>query len=292
MSKLKHVINTKDRDGNDLVLAIKTPSAQVKQKAQLVRARAWAEAVKEKALLREVLDQYLREQGIWDDAREAEYRRIRDALLDSKVRLDRGGIRKSEGKRIALEMRKLRAEYATLLSQRNRIDNNTAEAIADQAQFNYFVAACTVYNDSDKPYFTHTGFEPSVDAYLERAGDAAAIDAATKLAEVMYGTEEDIDSKLPENEFLRKYGFADTNNRLVDSKGRLVDEDGRLINDEGRYINEAGDFVDKDGKPVDADGNYIVESLPFLDDDDNPITFEDPVGSEELVAVSDPDNTQ
>jgi hypothetical protein len=271
MAKLKYVVETKDKDGNAITLAILMPSAKVKHQAQLIRARYWAEAVKGGAIMREVLEQYLRDQGIWDDAREAEFRRIRDTLLDNKVRLDKGGIRKSEGRAIALEMRNLRDEYSRLLSQRNRVDANTADAIADQAQFNYFVAACTVYNDSQKPYFTFNNFDPSLESYVERAGEDAAVAAATKLAEVMYGTEEDLDSKLPENEFLRKYGYADEKNRLIDSERRLVSEDGKLINDDGRYVNEAGEFVDKDGKKVDENGNYVVEFSPFLDDDDQPV---------------------
>jgi hypothetical protein len=270
MAKLKHVVKTKDKSGAELELAILTPSAHVKQKAQMIRARTWAEAVKNDVIMREVLDTYLRKQGLWDDDREAEYRRIRDALLDNKLKLDSGGIRKSEAKKIALEMRRLRGEYGQLLSQRSRVDNNTADAIADQAQFNFLVAACTVYNDTQKPYFTLNGFDPSLDAYIERGEEEATRDVANKLAEVMYGSEEDLDSKLPENEFLRKYGFADEKNRLIDNQKRLIDEDGRLINEEGRYINEAGEFIDKDGKRVDADGNYVVTFVPFLDDEDEP----------------------
>ncbi len=270
MSKLKHVVKTKDKDGKDIELAILLPSAQVKQKAQMIRARTWADAVKNGVIMREVLDQHLREQGLWDDKREADFKRIRDELLANKLKLDSGGIRKSEGRTIALKMASLRNEYSNLLSQRNRVDNNTADAIADQAQFNYLVAACTVYDDSKKPYFTVTGFDPSLDAYIERATEQAAQDCANKLAEVMYGTEEDIDSKLPENEFLRKYGFADDKNRLINANGDLIDEDGRLINENGRFINKAGEYVDKNGTRVDEDGNYIVEFKPFLDDEEEP----------------------
>lgn len=287
MAKLKHVVKTKDKDGKDLELAILTPSAQVKQRAQVIRARTWGDAVKNDVIMREVLDTYLRKQGLWDDAREAEYRRIRDALLENKLKLDAGGIRKSEGRKIALEIRKLRNEYGNLLSQRNRVDSNTADAIADQAQFNFMVAACTVYNDTQKPYFTLTGFDPSLDAYIERIEEEASRDVATKLAEVMYGNEDDLDNKLPENEFLRKYGFADEKNRLINKDGKLIDEDGRLINDDGRYINEAGEYTDKDGKPVDKDGNYIVEFKPFLDDEeDEPAELGVPLTKDSEIAAS------
>lgn len=268
MAKLKHVVKTKDKEGKEIELAILTPSAQVKQKAEMIRAKVWADAVKAGVIMREVLDTHLRSQGLWDDTREKEYERIRDALLANKVKLSAGGIRKSEGRQIALEMRKLRLEYSQLLSQRNRVDRNTADAIADQAQFNYLVAACTVYNDTQKPYFTLNGFDPSLDAYVERVEEDAARDVANKLAEVLYGSEEDLDSKLPENEFLRKYGFADEKNRLINKDKKLISEDGLLIDEEGRYVNKAGEYVDKDGKRVDADGNYVVEFVEFLDDEE------------------------
>jgi hypothetical protein len=99
--------------------------------------------------------------------------------------------------------------------------------------------------------------------------------AAQNLANMLYGLDNDYESNLPENKFLKKYKFVDEKLRLVDKKGRLIDNEGRLIDESGRYVDENGSFVDKFGNKVDADGDYIVEQQPFLDDDGKPIIIEE-----------------
>lgn len=285
---LKQVVKTKDKNGNDLELAVITPSSQVKQRARLIYAKAWRDAIEAGAMMREALDTYLRQQKLWDDARQAEYDRIRKTLLEGERKLRTGGIRKTEAKDIALGMRRLRDELGDLLTQRNRVDANTADAQADQMQFNWYVAACTVYNDSGKFYFSkNNGHECDLDDYIERASEQASQDAANKVAEVLYGADTDSQAKLPENEFLRTYGFADEKGRLVNAEGKLVDEKGRLINEEGRFINEAGEYVDADGNRVDEDGKYLVEFSPFLDDDGTPIVLKTEVEPDSESPVGD-----
>lgn len=276
MAILKKVVNTKDKDGNDLVLAVIVPSAQVRQKAQRVRAAAWAEAVKDGAIMREVLEKYLREQKIWDDARQAEYDRLRKKLLDAKLTLSGGGIRLKDAYALAIEVRRTREEITELLSQRNRVDANTADAYADQKHFEYMVAACTVYNDSKKPYFTVNGFDPDLNAYIEQANSQdenvakPPYDAATAFSDLLYPQDDTAEENF-ETAFLKNNGFVDEKGRLVNKKGQLVDEKGRLVNENGRFVNEAGEYVDSEGNRVDEKGDFVVEFKPFLDDDDNPI---------------------
>lgn len=280
MSKtLKKVFTTKEKayEGGkeierDVELAIRVPTAPEKHKARLVYAKSWRDAVEAGAIVREALERYLRDQKIWDEMRQKEYDRIRRQILDGVRKLDAGGnagLTKKQAKELALKIGDWRDELTDLLTERNRVDGNTADAIADQAQFNYMVAVCTVYNDTGKPYFTANSLEPSVDVYLDRSAEKAALDASNKFAEVWYGGgDTDALEKLPEKRFLKEYGFADEKGRLVDKQGRLVDRKGRLINEEGRFINEAGEFVDADGNRVDADGEYVVDFAPFLKDDD------------------------
>jgi hypothetical protein len=111
--------------------------------------------------------------------------------------------------------------------------------------------------------------------YLNRSTESVALMAAQNLANMLYGLDNDYESNLPENKFLKKYKFVDEKLRLVDKKGRLIDNEGRLIDESGRYVDENGSFVDKFGNKVDADGEYIVEQQPFLDDDGKPIIIEE-----------------
>jgi hypothetical protein len=264
---LKEPFETVDANGQPVTLAVESPSAHVKNNARFAYARAWSDALKKGAMLLAKLDSYLREQEIWDDTREAEYERLVTALREGENKLRGGNIKLGEAKAIALKMSTDRAELAALVSVRNEIEANTAEKLAESHQFNFLVAHCTVYDDSGKPYFTKDGMNHSVEDYVERGTEPAAIAAATKLAEMMYGTDADVLGKLPENVFLKTYGFVNDKYQLVNKQGKLVDEDGRLIDENGRYINEAGEFVNARGERVDDSGRTLVEFKPFLDDE-------------------------
>jgi hypothetical protein len=282
IKSLKEVIKVKikDEDGNEVetVLAVKPPSAQIKQQARLIHAKAYREAVEAGAMLREQLETQLRKSDLWDDQRQAEFDKLRTAILDGEKKLAKKGIKLKEARQLAIDISKHRIDLQDLLSQRNRIDVNTADAIADQAQFNFFVAACTVYNDGkweNKPFFTKDGEHVSVDSYIDQSTDEVGLLAATKLGEMMYGSEKEMLAKLPENQFLTKYKFVDSDFHLVNEKGDRVDEQGRLVDKDGRYVNEKGEYVDTDGNLVDKDGRYVEsENDFFLDDDGNPIKDE------------------
>lgn len=268
---LKVVFNTKYED-KDVELAVTLPSAKVKQNGRLVHARGYNDAVQAGAMLREELEGHLRKSKLWDDERQAEYDRLRNILLDGEKKLAKKNMKLTDARKLAIDMSKARVDLQDLLAQRNRVDQNTADAIADQAQFNYFVANCTVYNQNGKPFFTSDGMTANTDVYVERGTEQCAIDAATHLSEMMFGSEKDVLEKLPENQFLRKYKFADEEFHLIDQRGRKVDEKGRLVDDDGRFIDEKGEYVDADGVKVDKDGRYIEEQEGFfLDDDGNPI---------------------
>ena len=133
----------------------------------------------------------------------------------------------------------------------------------------YLVSACLVYNDTKQPYFA------SMEEYLNRSSEEVAILGAQHLANMIYNLDNDYEHNLPENKFLKKYKFVDSNLRLIDKQGRFIDVDGRLVDENGRYIDEKGNFIDKFGNLVDEEGEYIVESKPFLDDDGNPVVVEE-----------------
>lgn len=260
----------------EVELAVRMPTAQEKQVARRVYARSWREFVEAGAIMREALDRYLRDQKIWDEMRQKSYERLRRQILDGERKLGMGkasGLKSSEeAKTLALQVSDWRDEMAELLTERNRVDSNTADAMADQEQFNFFVAVCTVYNETGKPFFTYNGFDPAVEAYIDQAGEPAGREAASKFAEMWYGAGADDNSldKLPERKFLRDHGFADEKGRLVDKRGRLVDRQGRLIDENGRFVDEKGEFVDADGNRVDENGKYVVEYVPF-DDEETPV---------------------
>lgn len=246
----------------------RSPSIQDQKEGTKVYNTAFSDALKSKAIVRAKLDDLLVEQGLWDDAKQIRFATLQAQILEGERKLAKGGISLREAKEEALKMKKLREDLRELISVKTSLDTHTAEGQADNARFNYLVSACTVYKDSNKPYFT------SYEDYNSKSGDSVSVLAAQNLAGMLYGLDSDYEEKLPENKFLKQYKFIDEKLRLINKEGKLVDSEGRLIDENGRFINEKGEFVDKNGNLVDKDGDYVVEFSPFLDDDGKPVVVE------------------
>lgn len=248
---------------------VRSPSLTDQREAQKVYNQAFTDAIKSKSVVRAKLDDLLADQGLWNDEKQAKFSLLQKELLDGEKQLAKGGFSLNEAKDLAIKMKGVRDEIRDLISVRTSLDNHSAEGQADNARFNYLVSACLVYNDTKQPYFS------SMEDYLNRATEPAAILGAQNLANMLYGLDNDYESGLPENKFLKKYKFVDDKLRLIDKKGRLIDSENRLVDDSGRFIDEQGNFVDKFGNRVDKEGDYVVETKPFLDDNGNPIILDE-----------------
>ena len=253
-------------DGHEQKYAVRVPTVEEIKKANAIRATSFNEALSRGDLLRDQLEGELRNRKLWNDKREAQYQTLRQEVLDGEFQLQKGGIRLSQARQIALEMSQKRDEMITLLSSRTDLDSNTCEGKADAARFNYLFACCLVYDETDAPYFPR-----NIDDYLLNQVDPVAVAGASEFYYLISGNDS-IDQNLPENKFLHKFKF-------IDDKMRLIDKDGRLITDDGKHIDENGNFikweedgtytkVDPTGRAVNAAGDFDVEHSPFLDDED------------------------
>ena len=256
-------------DGKLTKFLIKSPSLGDQREAQKVYNQAFSDAVKSGCIVRARLDDLLKEQGLWDDTKQAKFNTLQQQLVDYEKSLAKGGISLKAAKGIAIKMKDLREEIRDLISVRTNLDNHTAEGQADNARFNYLISSSLVYSDSKEKFFK------SYEEYLSRAAEPVAIKAAQVLANMLYGLDNDYEKKLPENKFLIKYKFVDEKLRLINDKGKLVDEEGRLIDTSGRFINDDGKYVDKDGNLVDENGDFVTDFKPFTDDNGNPILEEE-----------------
>lgn len=254
-----------DKDVNFIV---RSPSINDQKEASKVYNQTFSDAIKAKAIIRAKIDELLKEQGLWDDDKQDKFTDLQSQILERERKLAKGGIPLSQAKSIALEMRDLRAKVRELIGVKTNLDNLTAEGQADNARFNYLVSSCTVYKDNNQLYFS------SMEDYLTRSTDIVAIKGAQTLANMIYGLDNDYESNLPENKFLKQFKFIDSKLRLINKEGKLVDEEGRLVDEFGRFIDSDGKYVDKFGNRIDEDGKYIVETQPFLDDNGNPIIEE------------------
>lgn len=262
MSEEKQFTITVDKVDRDIYIVPPTP--RVTADASRVYNRAFKEALDGGAILRGVLDEKLRHEGMWSDEREADYTKLVKEIAALDYTLNSGTedgkkVKLSRGKEAALELRKKRSELQNLIMDRNRYDEATAEASSDNAKFNFLLSACVMDSLTRKPVFV------SYEDYLDKSDKELSYKVAEKFANYMYGLSEDFESTLTENKFLKRFNFCD-------EKGRLIDEDKNLIDSKGDRVDEEGYRLDKDGNRIDINGNPIlpeeinVDTVEFEDD--------------------------
>ena len=288
MAKNRIEVNSIDKDGKSKTVFVKMPDSQDNKEAQLAYNKAFREALQSGAVLRQKLEKIMEEQGIWDAERQSKHDQILNDITSAEKRLSRGGISLSEAKSIALEVKEKRVEFRNLVAEKSSMDSATAEGQADNERFSHLIYRC-ILDESGKRVFKDKK------SYEEEGNQPFVLQAASALAEKLYGLDPNYDQNLTENKFLRDYKFADDKNRLINADGHLidVDDDGveRLINEEGRFIayNDDGEqyFVDRDGTEVSEEGEYSGFT-PFLDDSGKPVPVpEEEKEEEEEVAEAE-----
>jgi hypothetical protein len=252
-------------EDKEQTILVRSPSLDDQREGQKAYNQAFTDAVKSNSVVRAKLDDLLESQGLWNDEKQAQFTLLQKQIADGEKRLQKGGFSLNEAKDLAVKIKGFRDEIRDLISVRTSLDNHSAEGQADNARFNYLVSACVVYNDTKEKVFTNLA------DYIDKSSEPVAIEGAQILANMLYGLDNNYETNLPENKFLKKYKFVDEELRFVDKKGRLIDGEGRLIDEDSRYIDEAGNFVDKYGTKLKDDGEYDIESKPFLDEDGTPI---------------------
>lgn len=261
MNKL--VFKTKTKEGDEIELAVQRPSWDVERQADLELRKAFRYYVEQGLMLRERLESYLRSQNLWDDEKQSQKEELENTIRNGAEKLEAGGMKLSEAKQIAIDMRVARIRLNALIAPFTTLDNNSVQGQAENRKFDYLVSACTVYNDSGKTYFQ------SLKDYNERAEETAAFDAATHFAQLFYGYNDEFEKNLPENKFLLKFKLCDDNLRLINKDGHYVDADGKLIDKDFNYITADGKKCTRDGKILEEK----KEPSPFLDEDGNPIVI-------------------
>ena len=243
-------------NGDKVTIYVKKPSNEIISGADIHRAKRWNECIRDDIITKKELATLMEKRGIWDKSKSDKEDDISSKITTLEKDLYRGRNGKkpkvSEGKELALEMKKLRIELRNLISERLSLEENTAEALSDNARFDYFVAHCTFYKDSDKRVYN------SVEDYNSKSSDAIAFTAASMLGNILYNLDSDFEKNLPENKWLSTFNLSDDKGNLVNSDGQQVDSEGRTINELGHFIDDKGNRVDANGVPLDEDGNYLL----------------------------------
>lgn len=250
-------------DGNVSVL-VKKPNKKNLDDAHMVFVAAWRKAVENKAILREKLNDYLVDQGLWDKDRQKKYEDVLNDINAKELVLKKGGIPLIKAKETAFELKRLRDDFRNLIAVRTSYDSYTAEGFAENAKFDYLVSVCVLDPHTNLPVFK------DVEDYNERGSEAWAVKAASQLASFLYNLDPEYEANLVENKFLVRHNF-------VDDQGRLINKDGHLIaigpDNKERLINADGDYIayDENGVAYKVlyDGSRAEEivELPFLEDE-------------------------
>lgn len=259
-------VDVKVGEGDDqktVQIVLKKPSSKILSDSQRVSARIWTECVRDKIMTKQELRKFMYANDIWNSTKDAEQVSLTKKINDLEKKLYVGSdesktLKTSEGKDIAIQMRLARMELRDLIAEKMALEGNTAEALADNAKFDFLVSKCTYYDNGELVYKT-------LDDYNDNSDGEVAIAAATAMAEMLYSLDKDFESKLPENKFLVDHKLVNEELSLVNDKGETVDTKGRRINEFGHYINDDGQRVDLDGNLLDENGNYIP-SVEYIDD--------------------------
>lgn len=244
-------------------IVVKRPNSRQLGEAQIVASKIAAKLFSENAAITRLkLNDYMRANGLWSDEKETKIVELSNKIADLERKLNKGG-NLNKARELALEIRKLRFEQTLLVMEKKQLDSYTVEGQVDNAKFDYLCSVCLLNEEGD-PLFS------SLEEYYENAERDEVVRAAEELANLYYNFDHKWQDSLPENKFLKKYKFVDSNGRLINKEGKLVDVDGRLINENGRLVDENGVLIDREGNIVDENGNLVGEP-EFTDDEGNTV---------------------
>jgi len=266
MSKDKRTtLEVKNEDGEMVKIYVQRPNSKVLSEAQRVSAKVWTDCVRDKIMTKQELKNFMYENNIWNQSKDLEQLNITNDIQNMEKQLYVGNGRTkrmkiSEAKEIAIRMRIARARLRDLIAEKMSLEQNTAEAISENAKFDYIVSRCTFYENGERVY-------KNLDDYNDNSDTEMAYDAATAMAQLLYSLDKDFEAKLPENRFLVNKGFVNDDLALVNKDGITVDTQGRRINEFGHYINDEGKRTDIDGNLLDEDGNYLP-SVEYVEEDE------------------------
>ena len=262
----KEIFEGEDLNGDVVKFSVKTPGAEEIKKSQIVYNKAFKQALDDGALLRQKLTAYMRDQNLWDDTKQKQYDDLLEQINEMEESLQKGGIRLTTAKQIALDLRGKREEFRGLIAERNSLDAASAEGQADNARFEELVRLCTLNPENGQRYFA------SEADYNASANQPWVVVAAEKLGNAMYGLDPNYEKNLEENKFLQEFKFVNDELRFINEDGHTVDSEGRLTNEDGRYVAYENDndykarknpyFVNKDGeRVVEGQDGWVKESI-------------------------------
>lgn len=255
----KVTIEAENGDKREVEIYVQKPNNDTVKRADRHKSKVWNQCIQDEILTKKELAVLMRKRGIWNDRKDKEEEEITQAIVNLEKELSFGKNGKkpkvSEGRDIAVEIRRKRFDLRDLIAERIGLEENTADSLADNARFDFLVAHCTFYKDGKPVYKDY-------DEYNNKSADEIAFEAASLLGKMLYNLDSNFEKNLPENKFLTKFNLINDDLSLVDPNNpeHLIDTKGKRIDEDGYYLDEDGNRVDREGNRLSKDGGYeIVE---------------------------------
>ena len=152
-----NVLKSEDENGlpqfEEKEFAVVKPNVEVLKEANKIRSQVWNRAFEEGNLLRRQLDDELKNRNLWNNKLQSEYDLLQSEVIQNTAKLEKGGIKLSEAREIAIETSQKRQQMVDMLVARSELDNHTCEGQADNERFNFLFANCLVYNDTGEKVY-------------------------------------------------------------------------------------------------------------------------------------------
>lgn len=253
MNNKRREVKSFDKDGNEKIVWVVTPTEDERDTADILSKKKFAKLMNEldengnpTVLLRARIYECAKKQGIWGEEQEHEKKRLAKTINNNlEILQDKGGIKLSEARELAIETYDLRMQMTALESDISALKANSIESQCEDVEYDYLLI-CAIKDDEGNPVFD------TVEDYKHAEAHPWIVEACKVFSEMYYGLDSNWMMTLPENEFLKKYNFLDDEGNFTNRDGEKVDRAGNLLKD-----------VSEEEKP---------EPLPFLDDEGNPIT--------------------
>ena len=137
-------------------IVVKKPNNDVVKRAERYKSKVWNESVQEGVLTKKELKVLMEKRGVWDESKDSEEKAISKIIVDLEKTLYHGDGKKkpklSEGRDIAIQIRRERIKLRDLFTERLELEENTADNLADNARFDFLVAHCT-FHKNGQPYY-------------------------------------------------------------------------------------------------------------------------------------------
>ncbi len=258
--ELSKVVKVGEGDeAKDVEIVVKQPPNSVVKLAERYKSKIWNQCIQDECLTKKELAVLMKKRGIWDEAKDQEEEDITKEIIRLERELYHGKEVKgkkvkpkvSEGRDIAVEIRKQRLLLRDLIAERINLEENTADNLADNARFDYLVAHCTFYKDGKNVY-------NSFEDYDSKSADAIAFAAAELLGQMLYNLDSGFEKNLPENKFLQKFNLINEDLSLIDptNPDQTNDPPGETNGKEGYLLDDNGQRVDQLGNKITDEGEY------------------------------------